>query len=61
MREAPHAIEVHNPRAGRWRSATIPPGGTVTLTMPMPPANFDVVSVDSSYVARGMRAVLVVR
>ena len=57
----PHTIEIRNARAGHWISATIPPGATVTMTQPMPPANYDVISTDSTYVARGMRAVLVVR
>lgn len=59
--QRPHAIWVRNARAGRWRSATIPPGGTVTMTMSMPPANYEVISTDSTYVDRGMHATLVVR
>lgn len=59
--ERPHAIEVRNERAGRWRSLPIPPGGTVTLTMPMAPANYEVISTTEAYVERGMRALLIVR
>jgi len=59
--ERPHAIEVRNARAGHWISATISPGATVTMTMPLPPANYEVISTDSTYVGRGMRAVLLVR
>lgn len=59
--ERPHAVEVRNDRAGRWRSAPIPPGGTVTMTMPMPPANFEIASTTEAYVERGMKTVLIVR
>jgi plastocyanin len=59
--ERPHAVEVRNERAGRWRSTPIPPGGTVTMTMPMAPAAYDVVSTTDAYVERGMRATLIVR
>lgn len=59
--EQSHAIEVRSIRAGRWRSLPIPPGGTVTMTMPMAPANFEVVSTEDGHVERGMRALLIVR
>lgn len=59
--ERPHAVEVRNERAGRWRSMPVPPGGTVALTMPLAPANFEIVSTTDAYVERGMRAMLIVR
>ena len=59
--ERPHTIEVRSVRSGRWRSLPIPPGGAVTMTMAMAPANYEVFSTTEAYVERGMRALLVVR
>jgi len=59
--QRPHQIEIRSSRAGHWQSAAIPPGATVTMTQPMPPGSYDVVSTDTSYVERGMKATLVVR
>jgi hypothetical protein len=59
--ERRHIIEVRHATRGRWRATPIPPGASVSLSMPLPSGVFEIVSTDENYVNRGMRATLVVR
>jgi hypothetical protein len=59
--ERPHTIELRSETQGRWRTVPIPPGGKIGLSMPLLAGTYEVVSTDSAYMARGMRATLTVR
>jgi hypothetical protein len=56
----PHTIEVKGDNGARWRTIPLAPGGSVTLSMTLPPGHYQIASTDSAYVERGMRAALVV-
>ncbi|MCI0433307.1 MAG: hypothetical protein L0271_06630 [Gemmatimonadetes bacterium] len=59
--ERAHTIEIRSATQGRWRSAPIPPGGVVGMSMPLAAGTYDVVSTTPEYATRGMKATLVVR
>jgi hypothetical protein len=58
----PHVIEVYSQHYGRWRSGRIPPGGSVTMSMPLQFAQYEVYCPDEdeegSHRQNGMVATL---